>query len=188
MNTHRNNNESAPQIKRNLQPYSCSPLETCRRDGLLIGALVKITEAFPSVPEPKSSWYEMRQGDFNPIKHLMRMTRGAILAAHASGDKQLLAITLENARAFCRELEADFVSLVPQESEESILACALAETAVQGPADEATMALANQPNCPTAAARAVQPLERHYSRIAKLLERCRLAARSPRTSSMVLSR
>lgn len=172
---------------RNLQLYSCAPIEVLRRDSMLTAALVKIPEGFHAVPEPKSSWYETRTGDFHPLKHLTRMVRGAILAAHATGDKQLLATTIENARAFCRELEADFVSLVPSESQESLLAAALEETKHQGPADEAAMALVSN-TCPTEAERAVPYLERHYTRLGKLLEKCRRHARKPRTSPMVVVR
>lgn len=170
---------------RNLQPHSCSPLETQRRDSMLTAALVKIPEAFSAVPEPKSSWYETRQGDFHPLKHLTRMVRGAILAANASGDKQLLATTIENARAFCRELEADFVSLVPSEGEESLLALAIQETELEGAANPVQMALAANPNCQTSAERAIGPLSKHYLRLGALLEKCRSHARRPRTSQMV---
>lgn len=184
----RTNNGHLQNGNRNLHPYSCAPTETLRRDSVLTTALVKIPEAFSAVPEPKSSWYETRQGDFHPLKHLTRMVRGAILAAHASGDKQLLTITLENARAFCRELEADFTSLVPLETGESLLSAALEETKHQGPADEAAMALAANPNCPAAAERAVGPLSKHYLRLGALLEKCRKGARAPRNTSMVVVR
>lgn len=176
------------QVKRNLTAFSCAPLENCRRDSLLRFSWNAITGAFKSKPEPKSSWYETASGDLTPWKQVVVPIRSAILAAHASGDKQLLATTLENARAFCRELEADFVSLVPQESEESLLAAALDEATAEGQANPVQMQLANTPNCPTAAERAIGPLSKHYLRLGALLEKCRNRARASRTTSMVVVR
>lgn len=188
MNTHRSNAHPQTNGKRNLTAYSCAPLENCRRDSLLRSSWNQITGAFKSKPEPRSSWYETATGDLTPWKQVVVPIRAAILAAHASGDKQLLATTLENARAFCRELEADFTSLVPCNDEASILAVALDETKHQGPADEAAMALAANPACPSAAERAIGPLNKHYLRLGALLDKCRAASRAPRASSMAVVR
>lgn len=151
-----------------------------RRDGLLRSAWVNIVSGFKCRPSPRGPWDETATGDQTPWKYVVAPIRGALKSAVESGDRALMNQTLENAHAFLEELKADFSSLVPSESEESILALALEETKHQGPADEATMALASNPQCPTAAERAVLPLERHQSRITKLLEKCRIHARSPR--------
>lgn len=157
-----------------------------RRDGLLRTAWVNIVAGFKCRPSPRGPWDETATGDQTPWKYVIAPIRSAIRDAVNSGNVELINQTLEGARAFCRELEADFVSLVPQESEESLLALAISETELQGAADPVQMALVANPNCPTAAERAVLPLERHHSRIAKLLERCRIHARSARSSALVL--
>lgn len=150
-----------------------------RRDGLLRQSWNAITSGFKSKPEPKATWYETASGDVTPWRLVVNPIRSAIVQAVQSGDKQLVEATLEGARAFCRELEADFVSLVPSTEEESIVALALEETKYQGPADEATMALAASTNCPTAAERAIAPVARHATAVAALLNSLRRHARQP---------
>ena len=170
----------------NRNPISFS--DERRRDTLLRSAWVNIVSGFKCRPSPRSPWDEAATGDVTPWKYLLAPMRNAVLSAVETGDKQLIEQTLEGCRAFLREIEADVASLVSPNDEASLLALALDETKHQGPADEATMALAANPACPIAADRAVQPLERHHSRIAKLLEKCRRAARAPRTSSMAVVR
>lgn len=136
----------------------------------------QITAGFKSKPEPKSTWYETATGDVTPWRLVITPIRAAILAAVQSGDKQLIEQTIEGARAFCRELESDFTSLVPAAEEESITAIALDETHLEGPANEVQAQLIANPS-PTNADRAVLPLERQRNRIDTLIERCRRAAR-----------
>jgi hypothetical protein len=151
-----------------------------RRDGLLRTAWMGIVQAFPCRPEPRGIWDESATGDDTPYRRTVEPIRAAIRAAVQSGNKQLIEKTLEGARAFCRELEADFLSLVPAESEESIVALALAETESEGPANQAEVSLAANPTC-TAAESAVGPLSRHLASLAALVEGCRRAAREPRS-------
>lgn len=147
-----------------------------RRDGLLRSSWNQITAGFKSKPEPKSTWYETASGDVTPWRLVITPIRAAIVAAVQSGDKQLIEQTIEGARAFCRELESDFTSLVPAAEEESITAIALDETHLEGPANEVQAQLIANPS-PTNADRAVLPLERQRNRIDALIERCRRAAR-----------
>jgi hypothetical protein len=151
-----------------------------RRDGILRAAWNKIPDGFPAKPFPKSSWYEAASGDSTPWKKTITPIRCAILAAVLSGDKKLIAETLEGARAFCRELEADFTSLVPAEGEESIVTLALEETQLEGPANAIEMALVENPT-PIEAERAIAPLSRHSAALAELVERCRKLARQPQS-------
>lgn len=150
--------------------------EERRRDGLLRTSWNQIVSAFKPKPEPRSVWYETATGDTTPWARVVVPIRAALLAAVQSGDRQLIASTLEGARAFCRELEADFASLVPQSEEESITAIALDETHLEGPANEVQAQLIANPS-PTNADRAVLPLERQRNRIDTLISRCRRAAR-----------
>lgn len=174
---HMSSTNRTPSAKgnRNILDFS----DERRRDGLLRQSWNAITSGFKSKPEPKATWYETASGDVTPWRLVVNPIRAAIVQAVATGDKQLIETTLEGARAFCRELEADFASLVPSESEESILALALSETRHQGPADEATMALASSATCPTAAERAIAPLTAHLSSLVRLVDHCRRAARQP---------
>lgn len=170
----------------NRNPLSLS--DERKRDGLLRTTWVNIVAGFKCRPTPRGPWDETATGDQTPWRYVVAPIRGALKQAVESGDRALIEQTLEGARAFCRELEADFASLVPATDQSSIVQDALAETHVQGPADEASMALVQTPNCPVAAERAVLPLQRHYTRLGNLLEKCRRHARKARTSSMVVVR
>lgn len=165
----------AREVQRNQLSFS----DERRRDGLLRSAWLKITDHFPAKPHPKSAWYETSTGDYTPWKRTIDPIRAAIQSAVQSGDKQLIEQTLQGALAFCEELKGDFASLVPAESEESILSLALSETTVEGQANPVQMALAANPNCPTAAERAIGPLSRHAATLAVLVARCRRSARQP---------
>lgn len=151
-----------------------------RRDGLLRTAYMKIAEGFEKKPEPSNTWYETATGDTTPWRTLLFVPsiRKAILAAVASGNRELAETTLEAALSFCDELKADFVSLVPQTQEESIVQAALEETHEEGKANEVEMALVQNP-CPTSAERAIGPLSRQSATLLDLIERCRTLARQP---------
>lgn len=176
--THPRTSSTHPlKVHRNLTAFSCAPEEDRRRDGLLRSAWNLITDGFSCKPEPKTAWYETATGDSTPWKKVVTPIRAAIVAAHMSGDEQLLAQTIEGANAFCDELKADFASLVPTTDQGSIVQDALAETHMQGPADEASMALVHNSACPIAAERAIAPLARHLTTLVRLIEHCRRAAR-----------
>jgi hypothetical protein len=98
-------------------------------------------------------------------------------AAVLTSDHKTINATVEAVRNFCRELEADITSMVPATEEESIVSLALAETHVEGPANESQAALIANPN-PTTAESAIIPLERHHERIGTLIRKCRRVARS----------
>lgn len=163
------------KVQRTLLSFS----DERRRDGLLRTAWSQITFGFKSMPEPKSSWYETATGDLTPWRKTITPIRAAILAAVRSGDQKLIEQTLEGARAFCRELEADFASLVPERSEESVLALEVEETECQGAADPFEISLAAHPS-PAEAERAVGPLARHSAALVELLNKCRRLAREAR--------
>ena len=161
--------------QRTLLPFS----DERRRDGLLRTSWNQITKGFKSQPEPKSSWYETATGDLTPWRKMITPIRAAILAAVHSGDQRLIDQTLEGARAFCHELEADFLSLVPATAEGSVAAIALVETECEGAANVEEMALVAHPT-PTEAERAVGPLSRHSAALVELLNKCRRLAREAR--------
>jgi hypothetical protein len=147
-----------------------------RRDGLLRTAWNRITDGFKAKPEPKASWYETATGDVTPWKKVVTPIRAAIQAALLTGDKQLIEQTLEGARAFCRELEADFLSLVPSAEEASVVSIALDETKLEGPANEAEISLVQNPT-PIEAERAIGPLAKQHECLGTLVARCRRLAR-----------
>lgn len=151
-----------------------------RRDGLLRTAFMKIVDGFGRRPEPATTWNETATGDVTPWRTLLfvPVIRKAILEAVQSGDKQLIAQTVEASRAFCHELEADFVSLAPSAEETSIIADALAETSAEGPANEVEMALVQNP-CPTSAEKAIGPLSKQLASLTDLVTKCRKYARQP---------
>lgn len=166
-------------VHRNVPDFSLPPLEDRRRDVLLRSAWVNIVSGFDCRPAPRSAWDEAATGDLTPWKKVVTPIRQAIQSAVFIGNKQLIEQTLEGARAFCRELEADFASLVPPEDEVSLVTDALEETHYQGPADEYEMAFVRDPS-PITAERAVAPLSRHADRLSALVRRLRVYARSPR--------
>ena len=144
---------------------------------------MQIVSAFSCRPAPRGVWDETATGDDTPWKRTVEPIRAAILAAVQSGDKQLIEHTLEGARAFCHELESDFNSLVPAESEASIVALALHETKLEGSANEVEMALVQNPT-PIEAERAIGPLATQLSSLALLLSGCRrLAREDPRLNA-----
>jgi hypothetical protein len=163
------------KIQRNLLTFS----DEKRRDGLLRTAWSQITFGFKSMPEPKSSWYETATGDLTPWRKMITPIRAAVLAAVRTGDQKLIDQTLEGARAFCRELEADFTSLVPATAEGSVAAIALVETECEGAANVEEVALVASPT-PTQAERAVGPLSRHIAALVSLVDKCRRLAREAR--------
>lgn len=148
-----------------------------RRDGLLRSAWLQTVAGFPCRPHPRSVWDETATGDQTPWRYVITPIRAAILQAVESGDKELIAKTLEGARAFTRELEADFTSLVKAPEEESALATALVETECEGPANAVEAMFIASPS-PTNAERALAPLERQFKHLGLLIERCRKLARS----------
>jgi hypothetical protein len=164
------------KVYRNPLEFSFTLSEDRRRDGLLRSAFVNVVAGFPCRPEPRSSWDEAASGDLTPWKKIVHPIRHALNAAVQSGDKQLIAQTLEGARAFCRELEADFSSLVPQPAEESAKAIALDETKYEGPANEMEALFIADPS-PINADRAVVHLDRQFEALRKLIESCRRLAR-----------
>jgi hypothetical protein len=174
----RTNGSAAETVNRNLRGLSFD--EEKRRDSLLRAAWNCIVAGFPCRPSPRGPWDETATGDQTPWKYVITPIRSALAAAVASGDQNLIEQTLEGARAFCRELEADFASIVPAESEESIMALALEETQRQGSADPIEMALAANPTR-TEAERAIGPLAKHSAALAELVNRCRRLAREPQT-------
>jgi hypothetical protein len=174
----RTNGSAAETVNRN--PRGLSFGEEKRRDSLLRAAWIAIVSGFACRPSPRGPWDETASGDQTPWKYVIAPVRSAIAAAVASGDRNLIEQTLEGARAFCRELEADFASLVPAESEESIVTLALEETQLEGPANEIEMALAANPNAHTAES-AITPLSRHAAALAELINHCRRLARQPQT-------
>jgi hypothetical protein len=177
-----NVSHASPRYRNPLE-FSFTPTENSRRDTLLRTAFVNIVAGFSCRPEPRSAWDEAATGDLTPWKKIVHPIRHALNAAVLSGDQELIAQTLEGARAFCRELEADFASLVPQPQEESIVAIALDETKCEGPANEVQAALLADPS-PTSADRAVLPLERQWLQLGELIDKCRRVARS-RSASLV---
>lgn len=184
---------AAAKVQRNITALSC---DERRRDGLLRASWNLITNGFKSKPAPTSSWYETATGDLTPWRQVVIPIRAAILKAVESGDEQLIEQTVEGARAFCKELEADFLSLVPARKEESTIALALAETEAEGSADSIEMALVAHPT-PMEAEKAIGPLSRHLAALVLLTDGCRRLARenprleaarakffTPRTSSL----
>jgi hypothetical protein len=176
--------ESHPR-NRIQQDFSFGPTEDRRRDTLLRLSWVNIVAAFKCRPSPRGPWDETATGDQTPWKYVVGPIRTAIAAAVFNGDQRVIDETLGAARAFCRELEADFTSMVPAREEESTVSLALEETHVEGPANEVQMALVRSPDDPIAADRAVLPLERHHEKLTLLIERCRRVARTPKSPSLV---
>jgi hypothetical protein len=175
-----------PAVNRNRNHVAISCDER-RRDGLLRTAWMGIVQAFPCRPEPRGIWDESATGDDTPYKRTVEPIRAAIRAAVLSGDKKLIAATLEGARAFCRELEADFTSLVPAEGEAGVVALALEETRDEGAANEVEMALVTSPD-PASAERAIGPLAAHLTAVTELLSGCRRLAREDRRLSEARAR
>lgn len=169
------NGTQVPARNRNALDFS----DERHRDGLLRSAWIAIVAGFDCRPSPRGPWDETATGDQTPWKYVVAPIRGALASAVATGNRQLIEHTLEGARAFCHELEADFASLVPPACEESVLTLALEETKYQGPADEAAMALAAKANCPIEAERAIGPVARHAAALTTLLNCLRRSARRP---------
>jgi hypothetical protein len=161
---------------RNHGEFSFPLPDERRRDALLRTAWVNIVAGFKCRPSPRGPWDETASGDQTPWKYVVAPIRAALARAVVMGDQQLIEQTLEAARAFCRELEADFASMVPAAEEGSIVSEALAETESQGPADAVQMALVARPD-PTNADRAIKPLERQHERLGALIRKCRRDAR-----------
>lgn len=172
--------------KRNHFNFSFPEPEARRRDSLVRAAWMRIVAPFSCRPSPRSPWDEAATGDVTPWKPVTDPIRNAIAAALFNGDDAKTQETVDAACAFCEELKADFRSMVPAKEEESIVALAMDETQVEGPANEAEMALVKNPDCPATADKAVQPLERQYERLGALIRKCRNAARQ--TSSPVAQR
>jgi hypothetical protein len=143
---------------------------------------MKIIAAFDCRPEPRSTWDETATGDATPWRTLLfvPVIRKAILAAVATGDQNKIDATLEGALAFCEELKADYLSLVPSHTDISLVSLALLETHHEGPANEAEISLVQNP-CPTEAERAIGPLSRQCASLVSLIERCRREARQPQS-------
>lgn len=173
------NGVSATKFQRNPLDFSLSPAEERRRETLLRDAWCSIVDGFDCRPAPRSVWDHAADGSQAPWNKAVKHVRQAIQSAVFIGNKQLIEQTLEGARAFCRELEADFASLVPAEDEVSLVTDALEETHYQGPADEYEMAFVRDPS-PITAERAVAPLSRHADRLSALVRRLRVYARSPK--------
>jgi hypothetical protein len=176
--------ESHPR-NRIQHDFSFGQTEDRRRDTLLRLSWVNIVAAFKCRPSPRGPWDETATGDQTPWKYVVGPIRTAIASAVLQGDQRIIDQTLGAARAFCRELEADFTSMVPAREEESTVSLALEETHVEGPANEVQMALVRSPDCPVAADRAVIPLERHHERLGALIQRCRRIARTTGSPSLV---
>lgn len=159
---------------RNALPFS----DERRRDILLRSAYMKIVQALDCRPEPRSTWDETNTGDVTPWRTLLFLPviRKAILAAVATGDRTKIDHTVEAACVFCDELKADFRSLAPAATAESIVAVALDETHLEGEANEVQAQLIASPS-PTNADRAVPALERQRMRLGQLIDCCRRAAR-----------
>jgi hypothetical protein len=151
--------------------------EERRRDSLLRAAWLRIIAGFDCRPAPRGPWDETASGDQTPWKYVVGPIRNAIASAQFSQNEQLLEQTVEAACAWCDELKADFRSMVQEREEESTVAVALDETHVEGPANEVEARFIAQPS-PTTAEAAVQPLERQYERLGKLIAGCRRMARS----------
>lgn len=157
--------------------------DTEKRDQLLLESWQRIVSGFKARPEPQSVWNESFRAEvrYTAFASVVTPIRAAIVQAVRSGNRDLVEKTMEGARAFCRELEADFASLIPSTEEESIVAVALAETHVEGPANEIEAALIARPT-PETAATAVVALERHHERLGRLIDHCRRFARTPNPS------
>ena len=170
------------RVNRNVLTFS--PEAEKRRDALLRTAWLNIVAAFACRPFPRSAWDEAATGDYTPWKKIVTPIRGAVYAAVKSGDREKIKATTDAARAFLREIEADFLSLVPAESEASVASLALEETEAEGAANVCELALVGSPTDPATADRAVLPIERQYEKLGSLLEKCRRLARQtqPRLS------
>lgn len=151
-----------------------------RRDALLRTAWLNIVAAFACRPYPRSAWDEAATGDYTPWKRIVTPIRCAVYAAVKTGDKKKIRETTDAAVQFLREIEADFLSLVPAEAEESLVQVALEETEAEGSANVCELALVGSPTDPNAADRAVLPLSRQYAKLGSLLDRCRKLARESR--------
>ena len=175
-------------IPRNRKSYGFSfpESEQRRRDSILRASWMRIVAPFTCRPSPRSPWDEAATGDVTPWKPVIEPVRNAIASALFIGNERQIQETVDAACAFCEELKADFRSMVPAKEEESIVALAMDETQVEGPANEAEMALVKSPDCPATADKAVQPLERQYERLGALIRKCRNAARQ--TSSPMAQR
>jgi hypothetical protein len=171
-------NGSASRPRNRIQfTFSFPHPEEKRRDGLLRGAWMLIVAPFKCRPDPRGPWDETNTGDQTPWEYPLALARNAMASAVIIGDPELIEKTLEGVRAFAREFEADIASMVPAREEEGIIAVALAETDVEGPANKSQAVLIAHPS-PTTAASAIIPLERHHERIGKLVRKCRELARA----------
>lgn len=167
------------KVQRNPADFSMSESEERKRDLLLRAAWINIVAGFDCRPAPRAAWDEAASGDLTPWKKVVAPIRAAVASAVFIGDQQLIDQTRDGVRAFCRELEADFLSLIPECQEESATQLALEETECQSEAEPMEMAFVAAPS-PSAAESAVLPLERHYETLGKLIKRLRIAARETR--------
>lgn len=164
---------------RNPLAFSFSLEEERRRDNLIRAAWMLMVAGFDCRPFPRGVWDETATGDQTPWRTILPPIRGACSQAALSGDSALINQTRDGVRAFCRELEADFLSLLPPEEEESATQIALAETELQSEAEPLEMAFVASPTSVNAD-RAVLPLQRHYETLGKLIKRLRITARQAR--------
>lgn len=175
------NGQSAAECKRNHYRFSFPDPEQRRRDSILRSAWMRIVKPLSCRPTPRGPWDEAATGDVTPWRPVIEPVRNAIASALCNGDERITQETVDAACAFCEELKADFRSMVPAREEESIVTLALDETQVEGPANEAEMALVKSPDCPITADKAVKPLEQQYERLGALIRKCRSTARQTST-------
>lgn len=178
------NPRSSANGKRNPYAFSCDDREARRRDAILRAAWMRIVASFKCRPDPRGPWDEAATGDVTPWRQVIEPVRNAIASAVFNGNPVQIRETVDAACAFCDELKADFRSMVSTVEEESVVPLAMDETHLEGPANEAEMAVVKNPDDPCVAESAILPLERHGEAIGKLVRALRLKARSARPTSV----
>lgn len=164
--------------QRNPLDFSLSPADERRRDSILRGFYVRIVEGFSCRPEPRSAWDRAADETEARWKKVLSPIRAAVASAVFNGDDDLTNQTLENADAFFDACKADIRSLVPPKEEESVVSLALLETECAGAKSVEAMRLVSHPSA-IEAERAIRPLIKEQSALARLLEGVQRLARQP---------
>lgn len=164
--------------QRNPLDFSLLPAEEARRDGLIRERWCAIVDGFACRPAPRRVWDRAADGTEARWKKLLDPMRLAVVTAVYIGDQRLIEQTMEGVRDFLRAIEADVASFIPPREEESVTTLALLETEECGKAKVEEARLLAHPS-PIEATRAISPLLKEESALARLLSGVQRLARQP---------
>lgn len=155
-------------VKRNSAP---ALFQARIRDRMLRAAFLNIAGALRARPadvrvtidnaarkdNPSSPW--------QPVQGVLRSV------AQAAANESLLVQTETRSRirAYLAAVEADALSFLPAESDESVVAAALAETEAEGATNVAQMAFTATPNCPIKAQTFVERAQVEMQKLVALI-------------------